>query len=139
MTELFNTALRGAACLMLMASATLALPGTPWKRAEVFATCSGRLAALAAHQQAMDQPEWMRMAETRETFDLMLDATLPEALAYGVPDGESTRWRAGGWSEVAVLLADAIYSSDTTRAERAQTALRARIGDCTALILSAAE
>ncbi|MGC9370741.1 MAG: hypothetical protein ACP5DX_14475 [Paracoccaceae bacterium] len=135
MTELFKTALRGAACLTLMASATLALPGTPWKRAELFATCSGRLAAMAAHQQAMDQPGWTATLDRRDSFDLMLEATLPEAIAHGVPRDEAKRWRAHGWTEIAVLLADSSYSFDEGRARRARAALQARIGDCQSVLL----
>jgi len=135
MTELLKTALRGAACLTFMASATLALPGTPWKRAELFATCSGRLAAMAAHQQAMDQPAWAATLDRRDSFDMLLEATLPDAIAHGVPQGEAKRWRATGWSEIAVLLADSSYSFDEGRAQRARAALQARIGDCQAVLL----
>lgn len=135
MIAFLTSALRGAACVILTASATLALPGTPWKRAEVFATCSGRLAALAVRQQAMDDPAWAETLEQRDMFDMMLDATLPAALENGVPGNEPLRWRSAGWSETAVLLADMEYSFDSARAARAEAALGHRIADCRALLL----
>lgn len=139
MTEQYKTVLRGAACLLLTATTALALPGTPWKRAEVFATCSGRMAALATRQQALQDPGYPATQTSRETFDLLLDATLPSAIAHGVPEGQALRWHSVGWSEVAVLLADADYSFDSLRAEKARQALDLRIQDCNALILSATQ
>ncbi|MEX5727023.1 hypothetical protein Ga0609869_000376 [Rhodovulum iodosum] len=135
MTALFTTALRGAVCVVLTASATLALPGTPWKRAEVFATCSGRLAALAVRQKAMENPDWTDTLRQRDMFDMLLDATLPAAQANGVPGGEHLRWRSAGWTDTAVLLADMEYSFDRARVARAEAALDTRIADCTTLLL----
>lgn len=135
MTGFLTTALRGAACVILTASATLALPGTPWKRAEVFATCSGRLAALAVRQQAARDPGWTETLEQRDMFDMLLEATLPAALENGVPGDEHLRWRSAGWSETAVLLADMEYSFDSRRAARAEAALDHRIADCRSLLL----
>lgn len=135
MTEQIKTVLRGVACLLVTATTALALPGTPWKRAELFATCSGRMAALATNQQALKDPGWSATQSNREMFDLLLDTTLPEAMAHGVPQGEAERWRAGGWTEVAVLLADVSYSFDPLRAHLAQEALSLRIEDCKAVIL----
>lgn len=132
------SALGGAAVLALIATAATAappMPGTPWKRAEVFATCSGRLAALAVRQQANRDPDWAHTRDLRDMFDLMLDATLPAAVDHGVPQDEPLRWRSAGWTEAAVLLADISYSHDSHRAERAAAALEARITDCTGLLL----
>jgi len=110
-------------------------PGTPWKRAEVFATCSGRLAALAARQQAERDPASTDTVRQREMFELMLEATLPEAVTYGVPQDEPLRWRSAGWVETAGLLADMTYAGDEIRTARAAAALDARISDCTGLLL----
>jgi len=111
------------------------MPGTPWKRAEVFATCSGRLAALAARQQAERDPASTDTMRQREMFELMLEATLPEAVTYGVPQDEPLRWRSAGWVETAGLLADITYAGDEIRTSRAAAALDARISDCTGLLL----
>jgi len=128
----------GAVLLALSATiapAAPAMPGTPWKRAEIFATCSGRLAALAARQQAEGNPDLEATLEHRDMFDLMLEATLPDAVAFGVPESQPVRWRSEGWTETAVLLADISYSFDSGRAKRARAALDTRIGDCRGLLL----
>ncbi|SIO22711.1 hypothetical protein SAMN05444722_0909 [Rhodovulum sp. ES.010] len=130
--------LGGALAVALLAPAARAAPdtpGTPWKRAEVFATCSGRLAAVATRQQADGNPAWSETRAHREMFDLMLEATLPSAMEFGVPRDEPVRWRSAGWVEMAGLLADMVYSGDAGRTARAQDALTARMADCTGLLL----
>ncbi|MBL3568490.1 hypothetical protein JMJ94_03115 [Rhodovulum visakhapatnamense] len=125
-------------CLALAASAAAArpaTPGTPWKRAELFATCSGRLSAITARQQAVDDPAWPRTMDQRDMFNLMLEATLPEAIRFGVPKDEPVLWRSAGWAEMAGLLADIAYSFDSGRADRARAALADRMSDCTGLLL----
>lgn len=132
-----STPLRGVVLSGLTATAALALPGTSYERAELFATCAGRMAALATSQRALNHPETGSTEQVREDFDMMLDATLPAALSQGVPPNEPRLWRSSGWSEIASLLADAQYSFDLRRAERAQDALEARIRDCRAILLPA--
>ncbi|ARE40013.1 hypothetical protein RGUI_1872 [Rhodovulum sp. P5] len=133
------TSLLGGAFLLTVTTTTAigapAMPGTPWKQAEVFSICSGRLAALAARQQANDDPQSTRTLRQRDMFDLMLEATLPDAVSYGVPEDEPLRWRSSGWSETAILLSNISYSFDAGRVERAQAALEQRIADCTGLLL----
>lgn len=132
---LFLCVATGLALCATTATGTPAMPGTPWKRAEVFATCSGRLAALSARQQAEDDPGWQDTLRQRDMFDMMLEATLPRAVQYGVPEDEPLRWRSSGWSETAVLLSNVSYSFDEGRVARARAALAARIADCTGLLL----
>ncbi|TCP43109.1 hypothetical protein [Rhodovulum marinum] len=130
--------LGGALAAALCAPAALAAPSTPatpWQRAELFATCSGRLAAMATRQHADRDPAWSETAEQRAMFDMMLDATLPSAMDHGVPQDAPLRWRSAGWVEMAGLLADISYSDDPGRMTRARDALTARIGACTGLLL----
>lgn len=130
----FST-LRGVALSVLTATAATALPGTAFEQAEVFATCSGRLSALATNQKALNNPASPKTQQVRDDFDLMLDATLPIAIEQGVPPSQPTQWRSSGWSEIAALLADAQYSSDVARAQRAEAAIEQRIEACHALLL----
>lgn len=128
----------GALVLALAVPAAFAAPqtpGTPWKRAEVFAVCSGRLAAMATRQHADRDPAWSETRAQREMFDLLLEATLPVAMEHGVPRDEPVRWRSAGWGEMAVLLSDMIHAGDAGRTARAETALKQRIADCTGLLL----
>ncbi|MBL3594922.1 hypothetical protein JMM63_04945 [Rhodovulum sulfidophilum] len=137
MARVTLVAATGFATALILATAPAhpAPPGTPWKRAEVFATCSGRLAAVSARQQAEHDPDWPRTVSQRDMFNLMLEATLPEAIRFGVPRREPVLWRSAGWSEMAGLLADIAYSGDRGRAERARAALARRLSDCTGLLL----
>lgn len=127
----------GALCLTLVATAGSAsrIPGSPWQRAEVFATCSGLLAALGTRQRAEHDPAWTHTLRQREMFDLLLEATLPAAVHYGVPQDEPKRWRSTGWVQAATLLADIAYAFDDGRATRAAAALEVRVADCTGLLL----
>lgn len=130
--------LGGAAGLALVATTLLAAPGTlgtPWQRAQVFATCSGRLAAVGTRQHADRNPAWSETLEQREMFERMLEATLPAAIEHGVPDNEPVRWRSAGWVEMAVLLLDMFRNEDPGRAAQARHALEGRVADCTGLLL----
>lgn len=124
-----------AALLWLAATAVTAFPTTPWKRAELFAICTGRLSALEASQKAERSPEAETTQRLRSDFEVMLEATMPEAEKHGVPPVQARLWQVNGWTEVAALLADAHYSFDVGRADRAARALDARITDCRALVL----
>jgi hypothetical protein len=124
-----------AAALLQIATLAQALPIWPHQQAQAFATCSGRIAALTTHQRAVQNPAADGNEALAETFDLMLEAVLPDAL----PDEDgaqlSVRWRAQGWSEVAGLLAHSYYSFDHRVAERAEAALDQRIADCRNMVL----
>ncbi|ALG89846.1 MULTISPECIES: hypothetical protein [Actibacterium] len=135
MTHPALNTLRGVALLILTAPAALALPGSPSQRAEFFATCAGRLAALETRQRATQSPDVGKTEALRADFDLLLEATLPDAVDYGMPPAQATQWRSLGWGEIATLLADADYSFDAGRAARARQMIDRRILDCNALIL----
>jgi hypothetical protein len=134
MTHFALSALAGTA-LACAAAAGHTFPTEPHQRAEVFATCSGRLAALSTRLDALDDPGAAQAKRLSEDFAALLDATLPAALAAGVPPNQPERWRASGWGEAAHLLAEVQYSFDQGRAARAEAALAARLDDCRALIL----
>lgn len=129
---------RGAALSALwlaLGAATLpALPARAHERAEVFATCSGRLAALAARQRGLDR-DAADSTQMAQAFDMLVAAIMPDAIDDGVPPGHDRIWRGRGWAEVAGLLADADYSFDATRAERALHAAQARIDACRDMVL----
>lgn len=114
---------------------TSALPAFSHKRAELFAVCSGRLAALATHQRSIRSEDAPLSQRLQEDFDLMLDAVMPDAVDQGVPTGQAQRWRSQGWSEIAGFLADVHYSFDAELSNRARAAADARIGECRDLLL----
>lgn len=124
-----------AALLSTATSAAFALPSTPWKQAEVFATCAGRYGALAARQFAVKDPELPITLQKRDDFRLLLEAVLPAALEHGVSEQDSIRWQSSGWSDIAYLMADEQYSFDPARAERARRMADSRIADCQDMLL----
>ena len=127
--------MRGMVMSVFAATAAFALPATPWKQAEVFAICSGRLSALAAKQNANRQPEHKATHAQMQNFDLLLEATLPVAIEHGVPPRQIGVWKSRGWVEIASLLADASYALDEGVVRRAEFALHQRIEFCRQLIL----
>jgi len=127
-----------AALVCLSASAAFALPSTPWKQAEAFATCAGRFGALAARQNAIRDPEFENTLQARDDFRMLLEAVLPAAQQHGVSEKDSILWQSSGWADIAYLLADEQYSFDAARAERARSAARQRIDACQRMLLSGA-
>lgn len=115
--------------------AASALPAFSYQRAELFAVCSGRLAALASHQRSIRSTSAADNTRLQQDFDLMLDAVMPDAVDQGVPWGQAQRWRSEGWSEMAGYLADVHYSFDTTVSVQARAAADARVRECRNLVL----
>lgn len=124
-----------AVFLVFSASTLAALPLRSFERAEMFATCSGRLSALATRQRAHADNEAATTAELSALFETLLEAVLPDALHEGVPANQPAQWRSQGWTEVAALLADMDYSFDAGLAARAQQAVQQRIATCRAVLL----
>lgn len=125
-------------CVVLLGlapSLSSALPARSFERAELFATCSGRIAAFAARQHALNQDDAPQLRAWVDQFDMLLDATMPFAVEEGVPWGQPTLWRSQGWSEVAALLSDADYSFDAGLSIRAMEAVEHRIDSCKSVLL----
>ncbi|TDK43200.1 hypothetical protein [Antarcticimicrobium luteum] len=139
MTAATSPLRRGAAlsglCLLLWVANAAALPARAFERAEIFATCSGRLAALATRQRALNEAGADGNAQLARAFESLVEATMPDAVDDGVPPGHDRVWRGRGWGEVAGLLADVDYSFDASRAERALIAVEARIAACRGVLL----
>ena len=95
------------------------------------------MAAMAAHQNANHVDGHIETQALRETFEAMLEATQPFAEADGVPRAKFKEWRASGWANLAVLIADSQYSLDANRAERAQARIADEIQSCRSMVLGA--
>ena len=129
-----HSALSGLLALTLTGAAT-ALPALPHQRAEIFAVCAGRLTALGVHENAVRAPNATRTGRAAADFEVLLGATLPDALAQGLPSAQAQRWQTQGWVEVARLLAEVQYSANSKRAVRAQAQLQSRVETCLDLVL----
>lgn len=136
MIKTARNSLCGAVLIAVTGTYALALPTTPHEQAEVFAICSGRFEAIATRQKALKMPEAARSKHIKDNFDLLLEATLPAALEFGVPESMPEQWRSGGWVEIAGLLADEQYSFDARRSRLARDAMEKRLDDCRNLIFS---
>lgn len=130
-----RAAVISAALVCATTGAAFALPSTPWKQAEAFAVCAGRLGALAARQNAIKDPALTTTLQTRDDFRMLLEAVLPSAQKHGVSKGDEIRWHSSGWSDIAYLMADEQYSFDASRAERARRMADRRIADCKDMLL----
>lgn len=108
---------------------------SPMEQAQAFATCAGRLQALATRQGAIHDPQSTDTRQKQLGFEDMLDALLPHVTEAGVDPGAPKRWRAYGWTEIALLLRHAEYGEDDTRAARARADMARRIDTCTRMIL----
>lgn len=123
------------AVLFVLSTAAHALPGTSFERAEMFATCSGRLEALTTRQRGRSDENAEHTARLHAQFEMLLDAVRASALSEGVPATQPEKWRIRGWTEIAYLLWDVDYSFDRRRAERAAEMLRRKIADCSDVLL----
>lgn len=135
MTQTVTRTLCGMVLLIVTTHAALALPGSPSQRAEMFATCAGRLEAMATRQRADRHPDLAQTERYSADFQMLLEAVMPAAIAYGVPPQQAVTWRSVGWVEIAYLLADRQYSHDEIRIARAKQRLSEHLSDCRNLIL----
>lgn len=111
------------------------LPARAFERAEVFAACAGRMAALATHQQAWNESNAVESRAVSREFDRLATAILPHAMDEGVPADQLPRWRSAGWAEMAHLLREVHYSFDARRAQIASQQLLRKASVCRRLIL----
>lgn len=108
---------------------------TPSEQARAFATCAGRLSALATRLRATRDPDYEATGRMLGDFELMLEATLPHTSAAGVGDDQARYWRTVGWLEIAHLLRTRHYSPDEARVARAKADMHRRISTCVRMIL----
>jgi len=138
MTVLRHSLLLGWACLALVAgSFAQALPYSPSERAKLFATCSGYLGALATSQQSIDPEEARKTEAMQDTFEVLLEAVLPDAAAYGMPVHVAHNARFDAWMHNAEMLNASASHSNSSQAARALAVVEQRARACRDLILPA--
>ena len=106
------------------------------EQARAFATCAGRLQALAVRQGAIHDPQSETTRALQGGFESLLGAVLPEIAAAGIDPGEAKRWQASGWVEIAGLLRHAEAETGGARAARARADMARRIQTCKRMILA---
>lgn len=120
--------------LMLANSAT-ALPFSPSQRAELFANCAGRLAALEEHQRMFDGSASERTRQIVNRFEALLEAVMPDAIDYGMPGRQVWSWRVNAKQAQSLLLSRATFSQDHRLLQRSKQASERYIAECESLVL----
>ena len=122
---------------LTMTGISSATAGTlsPMEQAQAFATCAGRLQALATRQGAIHDPRSTDTRQKQYGFEDLLDALLPHVSETGIDASAAKRWRAYGWTEIAGLLSRAQYHQDDRHARSARADMARRIDTCTRMIL----
>jgi len=124
-----------AVAFLAAAGSTAAQANTlsPVEQAEAFATCAGRLQALATWQGGRHDPQAEHSRRMQWNFEALVDAVLPLAAEDGASPGQARLWQAHGWTEIASLLQNELYRPD--RAARARADRARRIHTCERMVL----
>lgn len=103
---------------------------SPSQRALAFATCAGRFLAVES-RWGEPMPEDSASA----LFDSLVDATLPDAIDYGMPERAAIDARVQAWRSHAYLRQDMRHAVDSRRIDRAAAQLKRDLESCKALVL----
>lgn len=122
---------------IVLTAPALALPYSPSQRAQLFADCAGRLAALEEHQRMFDGPASEQTQNVIRVFEALLDAVMPDAIEYGMPGRQVWSWRVNAKQAQSLLLNRSTFSQDDRAIERAKAASEHYIAECEKLVLGA--
>ncbi len=103
---------------------------SPSQRALAFATCAGRYAAEDSQWDLETAP-----SPERELFESLLEATLPDAIDYGMPASEARSAKMNAWRAHSYLRNDSDYALDSSRRDRAAAQRARNLETCKALVL----
>lgn len=134
--------MRSLQTLGLLAALSTALPAaglpfSPSERARVFALCTGHYSALVEHQRLFDGAVSEESQERRDLFADMLEAVLPDAVAYGMPAHQAMAWRIEAKAVQAALLSASVFNMVPGRAKPARAVAERNIARCDRLIFGA--
>ena len=122
---------------LVLAAPAAALPVSPSERAQAFAECAGGLSAMSNQITSLPEEDAAKFTRMRDLFDQMLEAVLPSAIDYGMPEFQAANWKFDAWIRSTSIINEASYSFDKGRAERAQAVIEADFQTCEAMILTA--
>jgi hypothetical protein len=111
------------------------VPSSPSARLQIFETCAGRLSAEIAHRWLVDPASADPIAEMRDEFDAVIEAVLPDALAWGLPPALPMHWRVSAKAMQGSLLATATFSLDPAQAARARHIATAHLAACNGIVI----
>lgn len=113
---------------LMMGGSASALPARMGDVAEAFATCAGRMGAMATRARAFDHIEAAEFDRMRGAFNDLL-------AALAVEDDAARYWRNAGWAEMAQLLSEVDFGIDARRAAQSGDVLARRIRTCRRMVL----
>jgi len=88
MTNTARLTISGAALCLFSATGRSRPSCKALYRADMFfATCAGRLDALAIHGRTISKADYNEIKRFADDFKMMMDTVLPDAEAEGVPKG----------------------------------------------------
>jgi hypothetical protein len=130
----------GTAAMILGLSPALPLwagtiPASPSARLQIFETCAGRLSAEIAHRWLIDPASADGVAEMRDDFDAVIEAVLPDALAWGLPAAMPMHWRVSAKATHGALLSTATFGLDPAQAARARKIATAHLAACNGILI----
>ncbi len=114
--------------VLLTAAPAFAVPARIGSVEEAFATCAGRMGAMATRARAFGQVEAEEFDQLRDIFDDLL-------AALSTDENAAKGWRNAGWTEIAQLLSEIDFGIDGSRAVRSGDTLSRRIRTCRGLVL----
>jgi len=125
-----------ALAVVFAATTAQAMPQSPAERAQLFATCAGRLSALTEFQWMFDGPESERTQARRDQFVGLLEVTVQDAVADGMPGNLVMGWRLNAKVAQADLLRKSRFATDPRLAAHATIRAETLIRDCDRWILN---
>lgn len=112
------------------------LPWSPSERVQLFATCAGRYAALAEHQRFFDGAASDRATDMQEIFQELIEATLPEAVDWGMPGRQALDWHITAKMATASLLNSAEFGTNQRRREIDGAAAQSYLLECQGFVFA---
>lgn len=103
----------------------------------MFATCVGRLSALEEHQSHSDSLAASNTQTVLRHFEALLDAVMPDALNYGMPERMMWDWRVSAQQSQSQLLTRAHYAADSRAMAKARQASASFIEECRKVVPNA--
>lgn len=122
---------------MSLSAGATTLPQSPSQQAQMFATCIGRLVALEEHLRHSDLNAASKTLATRKHFEALLDAVMPDALSYGMPEHVMWDRRVSAQQAHSLLLTRADYAADGRTMARAKQASVSFIEECQEVVPNA--
>ncbi|MEL6701000.1 MAG: hypothetical protein AAFO58_04885, partial [Pseudomonadota bacterium] len=90
-------------------------PRSPSERVQVFAMCAGRYSALEEHQRFFDGAASEQAGSIRAEFESLIDAAMPDAVDWGMPQRMALDWRVTAKAAQAQLLHSGTFATNSRR------------------------